>query len=84
MLKLLSLTFALFFWKVIIVHGTNTGEPQICYPLRNHNNSNQTIDYLKGEKGDKGDSGMCDCSAFDSKFERLQTKLRYFSGRPHV
>ena len=84
MLKFLLLTFAFFFWKVIIVHGTNTGEPQICYPLRNRNNSNQTIYHLKGEKGDKGDSGVCNSSAFDSEFEKMQTKLRYFSGRLHV
>ena len=36
MLKFLGLMFALFFWKVIIVQGTNTGVSQICYPLRNH------------------------------------------------
>ena len=63
MLKFLGLTFTLFFWKVIVVQGTNIGEPQICYPLRNH-------------------SGVC--NPYESEFERIQTKLRYFSGKLHV
>ena len=84
MLKFLGLTFALIFWKIIFVYATNAGEPQICYPLRNHNNSNQTIIHLKGEKGDKGDSEVCNCSTFDHEFERIQTKLRYFSCKLHV
>ena len=78
MLKFLGLTFALFFWKAIIVQGTNTGEPQIASPLRNHNNSNQTINHLEEN------SGVCDCYAFDSEFESVQTQLRYFSGKQRV
>ena len=30
MLKVLGLTFTLFFWKIIFVNGTNIGELQIC------------------------------------------------------
>ena len=30
MLKVLGLTFALFFWKIIFIYGTNIGKLQIC------------------------------------------------------
>ena len=82
MFKFLCLTFFLFICKLIIVHGTNVGEPQICYPLRNHNLNRPKGD--KGDKGDRGDSGICNCNVYDSEFERIQAKLRYFSGRLDV
>ena len=65
MLKVLGLTFAVFFWKAIIIQSTNTKGSLICYTSRNH-------------------SGVCDCDAYESEFERIQVKLLNFSGRLHV